>query len=58
MTEALAELGLDVDRRMRIAPYAREDGTVITRDDVGAVRIRVLGATKPMRSSSARSGAS
>ena len=43
VTDALAELGLDVDG-MLIAPYTRADGTVMyAHDAVGEVRIRVLG---------------
>jgi glycosyltransferase 2 family protein len=43
VTDALAELGLDVDG-MGIAPYTREDGTVMyAHDDTGRVRVRVLG---------------
>jgi uncharacterized membrane protein YbhN (UPF0104 family)/tRNA A-37 threonylcarbamoyl transferase component Bud32 len=43
VTAALAELGLAVDGT-ELAPYAREEGTVMyANDDVGRVRIRVLG---------------
>ena len=43
VTDALAELGLDVDGVL-IAPYTRADGTVMyAHDAVGEVRIRVLG---------------
>jgi undecaprenyl-diphosphatase len=43
VTDALAELGLDVDGVL-IAPYSRADGTVMyAHDAVGEVRIRVRG---------------
>jgi uncharacterized membrane protein YbhN (UPF0104 family)/tRNA A-37 threonylcarbamoyl transferase component Bud32 len=43
VTAALAELGLDVDGT-ELAPYVRQDGTVMyADDDVGRVRVRVLG---------------